>query len=73
MEGENMESHLIIIKNDENRMLCACSNCKQYIASPSNGNGYDYCYHCGAKFDEFVSARRIKELKENAKYGKREN
>ena len=37
-----MESHLIMIKNYDNRMVCACSNCNQYIASPSNGNGYDY-------------------------------
>lgn len=50
-------------------MVCACSNCNQYIASPSNGNGYDYCYHCGAKFTEHVNARKIKEMKEEYKRG----
>ena len=65
-----MESHLIIIKNYDNRMVCACSNCKKYIASPTNGNGYDYCYHCGAKFNEHISARKIRDFKEANKYAK---
>ena len=68
-----MESHLIMIRNYDNRMVCACSNCNQYIASPSNGNGYDYCYHCGAKFTEHVNARKIKEMKEDYKNGKGKN
>lgn len=68
-----MESHLIMIRNYDKRMVCACSNCNQYIASPSNGNGYDYCYHCGAKFTEHVSARKIREMKEEYKNEQRKN
>lgn len=58
-------AQLIIIKNDGNRKLCACSECKEYIASPSNGNVYKHCYNCGAKFDTPVSAKTIRELKQN--------
>ena len=65
-----MESHLIMIRNYDTRMVCACSNCNQYITSPSNGNGYDYYYHCGAKFTERVNARKIKEMKEDYQNGK---
>ena len=56
---------LIIIKNEANRKLCGCSNCKEYIASPSNWTVYRYCYNCGAKFDKLISAKTIREFKEN--------
>ncbi len=64
-ETEDSVAKLIIVKNNENRKLCACSKCRGYIASPSNGNVYKYCYNCGAKFDTPVSAKTIRELKQN--------
>ena len=64
-ETDGPVAKLIIVKNDEKRKLCACSKCRGYIASPSNGNVYKHCYNCGAKFDTPVSAKTIRELKQN--------
>lgn len=43
--------------------VAICSECQKMIYSPSNGVVYNYCYHCGAKFDTPVGAKEIREIK----------
>ncbi len=58
-----MKSQLIVTLNEVHRKVCSCSCCGQYIASPSNGNSYKFCYNCGAEFETEVTAKTIRNLK----------
>lgn len=55
---------LVISLNEVHRKICTCSNCGEYIASPSNGVVYKHCYNCGAKFETPISAKIIRKKKE---------
>ena len=65
--GKNMKYKVIVVLNEVKRKVCVCGHCGRYIASPSNGNGYKFCYNCGAEFVEAITAKKINNLKKELK------